>query len=734
MASADPAYAEALEAISRKRPWRAAEVLAPALADSARRSPELVLLAAKAAATAGAWLRVDSILGDEPWLDSALQGRGREMLAYAALERNAGTRALGHARAALANARTAEQHGRYLVLSGRAHERLGHRDSARVGYDLSAALLPAISDWLYLRAAGLSRDERERANYYALLRTEVARSRAGWLEAVTLERLGQVRAAVRQYDSIGAHISSLRLRAATARGAVERARVRREIVSFVAANSGSEDARGAIEVLDAYWQELAASDELVVAFSAARSGQLGRARVGFSRALRVLPGSPEAHFVYGTTLSRSGRTQEATRQLALVKPPSELAGAATYERARILLRRGQRQAAIETLRAVVRRYPGDTAAASNALMLLGDIATDDLHEAAARNAYLTLARRYPTSEHASRARFNAAITAYADAKLRTAAAEMDSLADLYPTSFEAAGARYWSGRAWARLRDTARAREQWEWVVFNEPLSYYSSASAQRLGDAVEPWAPTPMADHFTRFPAIDSAVTRVRILDRLGMMLEVRLEYDGLERAARSDSSIERILSTADAFRSLGELQRSMDLGRLAVALGATDARAYRLLYPLTEEDILAAEAARRKVDPALVASVIRQESSFNPRATSPVGARGLMQMMPRVARSVARAEGLTNWDTKLLYHPEVNVRLGVAHLRSFIRHYDHPARALAAYNAGGSRVARWSRRAGAKDPELFIERIRFTETRGYVRAVLRGRDMYRALYEWGD
>ena len=164
----------------------------------------------------------------------------------------------------------------------------------------------------------------------------------------------------------------------------------------------------------------------------------------------------------------------------------------------------------------------------------------------------------------------------------------------------------------------------------------------------------------------------------------------------------------------------------------GHADARAYRFVYPIREGELIATEAAKRGVDPALVAAVIRQESGFNPRATSPVGARGMMQMMPRVAKALARSERITPWDPAMLYRPEINIRLGVAHLDAFVRHYDHPARALAAYNAGGSRVTRWSKRAGARDPELFIERIRFEETRDYVRIVLRNRDMYRALYEW--
>jgi soluble lytic murein transglycosylase len=109
-------------------------------------------------------------------------------------------------------------------------------------------------------------------------------------------------------------------------------------------------------------------------------------------------------------------------------------------------------------------------------------------------------------------------------------------------------------------------------------------------------------------------------------------------------------------------------------------------------------------------------------------------MQVMPSVGAALARAERIAPWDPELLYEPDVNVRLGVLHLRSFTGHYAHPALALAAYNAGPSRVARWSARRGGKDPELFVERIRFAETRGYVCNVLTSRDVYAALYNWEE
>jgi soluble lytic murein transglycosylase len=424
----------------------------------------------------------------------------------------------------------------------------------------------------------------------------------------------------------------------------------------------------------------------------------------------------------------AGRRQ-AERLLAQVRRPSPYAGRAALERATLIRRSGRTRAGRAALRAVVRLYPGDTAAAAGALLALAEMATDGRRDADARDAYLALARGYPTSEHAPRARFNAAILAFADREHRVAAAELDSVASLYPSSVDAPAARYWSGRARAALGDSAGARARWETLPASEPLSYYAAQAARRLG--VAPWAPPAAPDTFAAIPDVDEAFARADLLARLGMGPEARLEMDAL--AASADSAAERALTIANAFRARGQLRRAMELGRRAVARGATDARAWRLVYPLGEADLVAANAAGRRVDPALVAAVIRQESSFEPRATSAAGARGLMQVMPRVGQLLARAERIAPWDPALLYDPDVNIRLGVLHLRSFTEYYAQPALALAAYNAGPGRVARWSRRRGGGDPELFVERIRFAETRSYVRTVLRSRDMYAALYDWG-
>jgi soluble lytic murein transglycosylase len=264
-------------------------------------------------------------------------------------------------------------------------------------------------------------------------------------------------------------------------------------------------------------------------------------------------------------------------------------------------------------------------------------------------------------------------------------------------------------------------------VTLREPLSYYAALSAARLGE--RPWVPPSAPDSFPADPTTDSLVERAALLARLGMVAESRWELDRLARS--SDTSSERLLVLANAFRSQGMASQAIQLARRALALGAPpDARTYRLIYPRVHEDALLAEAAEHGLEPSLMAALIRQESNFNPAATSPAGARGLAQVMPELGERLARELDYPVWDPILLYQPDVSIQLGAVHLRELFSRYDQRAHILAAYNAGISRVERWSKRIGVEDPEVFAERISFVETRDYVRIIQRNEAIYRALY----
>ena len=224
--------------------------------------------------------------------------------------------------------------------------------------------------------------------------------------------------------------------------------------------------------------------------------------------------------------------------------------------------------------------------------------------------------------------------------------------------------------------------------------------------------------------------MSRIVELRDVGMDVEAGFENDRLFRDALSNSA--RMVATAHALAGTDQASRSIALGRRAMDEIGRSPENYRLYFPVLERETLISSSKENGLDPVLVAALIRQESNFNPMATSPVGARGLMQLMPAVGKAVAESKGIGPWDPDLLYEPATNIKLGTAHLSGLVRKYPEVVKVLAAYNAGESRVEKWSTKTGAGDPEVFTERIPFVETRDYVRTILRNRSYYQALYPW--
>jgi soluble lytic murein transglycosylase len=626
------------------------------------------------------------------------------------------------------------------VLAARAYDRANQFDSARGAYDAAATLLPTIADWLRLRAAGVTADSASRAREYDGVTVPVARARIPWTEAQARERMGDAAGAVRLYDSLGARVDAFRnsvTALALTGDSTARAALGARIIAYVAAHAGTSDARAATEILDRAYSPLSVADERVVAHSAAISGPLPRAVSGYDRVVQAVGAAaltPEETNAYGTVLGRVHRDMDATRVFAtLTGPaiPAALAHAALYKRARALVASGDRTQATRILRALVHAAPHDTATA-DALMLLADLATDDRNDAGARRAFLEVVERFPTSPLAPRATFRAALIAFIDGASATAAQEWDVLSKTYPHAADATASLYWSGRAWARNGRTTRAADRWRAVLASDPLSYYATLSARRLHVPNSFVVDTPDTSVAAVPPAINAAVQRATLLDTLGMAVEAHFELDRVVRVA--GDTPDALLAAGAALVRAGEASRAVGLGWRLVGLtagGARDRRVLRLIYPLLFGDTLALDARARGLDPALVAAVVREESAFNPRAVSGVGARGLMQVMPSIGRQLAESRRLGPWDPALLDDPTINLELGVAHLATFqSQEGGSLERTLAAYNAGPSRVRTWAAKRGADDPEVFVERIPFTDTRDYVRAIVHGRDVYAALY----
>jgi peptidoglycan lytic transglycosylase len=717
----DSILARAGEALARGRPWQATRLLSSTLRDSAHRSPAAVFLAATAASEWGGWGEVVQLLSREQWIDTLYDGRARVLLARASLERRADSLALEHATVAL---RLDPSSGERLLLLAGALDRLGARDSAAAVYLRAADRLPQVSDWIKLRAAVVTDDSTARARLLDGIVDALPRTRIPWADAAAYERTGDRAGAALRYAALGDRLTSLKLRLALSPDTAPRTLIRRELLALATDRAGSAAGRDAIVLIDSAFAPLSRAEDRLVARAAVQSGLLYRAVAGFARVPNL---SSEDRFDYATALTRLGRNREAAIQFARVRTPRSRAALAAYQSARSLVRDGQIREGRQALVRVSRIYPRDTAAAASAFFLRADLASDDRDDEEARRLYRIVATKYPTSRFAPTSRFRAAMIELLSGQPRLAAAEFDALAERYSRSDEAIGATYWAGRSWAAAGDSSSARVRWVSVTSRDPLSYYAALSAARLG--APPWTPAVGPDTFPADPDIQGVVARAALLRRLGLGTESRWELDRLARTA--DSSPDRLLALANAYRSQGMASQAIQLARRALARGApADARTFRLIYPLIHEDALLAEAAEQRLDPSFVAALIRQESNFNPAATSPAGARGLAQVMPELGERLARELNYPVWDPVLLYQPDVSIQLGAVHLRELLGMYDQRAHILAAYNAGKSRVERWSKRIGVTDPEVFAERISFVETRDYVRIIQRNEEIYRALY----
>ena len=155
------------------------------------------------------------------------------------------------------------------------------------------------------------------------------------------------------------------------------------------------------------------------------------------------------------------------------------------------------------------------------------------------------------------------------------------------------------------------------------------------------------------------------------------------------------------------------------------------RLLYPRYFYAFIAEDAKKYEADPALVLSIMREESRFNPRAKSAAAARGLLQFIITTARDIGQQVGLVDVDPEDLYDPRVIIRLGAKYIAELAEQFGgNRYRTAAAYNAGPKQVALWARLQAAEGDDYFLTAVNFDETKHYVRKVLNSYEMYKAVY----
>ena len=325
---------------------------------------------------------------------------------------------------------------------------------------------------------------------------------------------------------------------------------------------------------------------------------------------------------------------------------------------------------------------------------------------------------------------------YQSGNLTGAVGVWSEMEGVYPSHRETQRARYWKGRALEELGHGARASEVYRDLVTSSDTSdFYLRQALARLGTEPEPnrMMLTAAGSPAGPWPA-DPSLQRAKLLTDLGLD---ELAMREMELAAGRANARDLLALKALILCRTGERRSGLVLLREAFpALGgpyqaSVPEEILRAYYPLEHSGAIRDNARRNGLPPSLVAGIIRQESAFDPRATSPVGARGLMQLMPATAREVSGKVGIP-YIPERLYAPEVSVHLGTAYFREVLDRFDGNVElALAGYNGGPNRIRRLWKEAGPQvQLDSFLENLGIDESRNYVKRILVLADSYRQLY----
>lgn len=383
--------------------------------------------------------------------------------------------------------------------------------------------------------------------------------------------------------------------------------------------------------------------------------------------------------------------------------------------------------------------------ANRALFLMGNYYWANLKRDQAAEYYKRLLARQAEDDEARIANWRIAWTAYLENQPDAAQLLLTHI-QTYPHSTFVPDALYWLGRLAERAGDSGTANAYYQKASTRFAETYFGRLARERLRgtqagetqaslvavlDTIPPLpAALPWADDVPAAvrPQYERGLALRSIAFDETAQLEFRAAYDAskapalLVDAARAAQAARHYLTGAALIRQLvPDIEgRPMD---------AVPDDLWRIVYPLPYASLIRSYALRDDVDPMLLASLVRQESGFQPDAVSSAGAIGMTQLMPFTARTWSRKLRLW-YSRRRLVEPEYNLRVGGAYLRALIQQFGNVEAAVAAYNAGEVRVSAWLAERQYSDPAEFVESIPFSQTRHYVEVVLNGAVIYRRLY----
>lgn len=316
---------------------------------------------------------------------------------------------------------------------------------------------------------------------------------------------------------------------------------------------------------------------------------------------------------------------------------------------------------------------------------------------------------------------------------------------MYPNSAEVPNAIYWRGRLAEEDGDKKLARAYYQKLADNYRYFYYANLARDRMAGVGDETVDPPLLESLPRPTAPprdwDAPADNVRAQKAQLLANAALFDFAVAEmQAASAGSPPWEAKSVAEIYNQQGSYIRSIETlkravpGYFAAEIPQIPRPVWESLFPRPFWEELKRDSAANRLEPHLVASLIRQESEFNPSAISPANAMGLMQLLPSVGKGLAREMKIRHFSPDDLLVADTNLRMGTRYFKHMVDHYDgHVEYALAAYNAGEDRVDDWRKNGNFANVEEFVESIPFTETREYVQAIMRNAVIYKLLYSKG-
>lgn len=374
------------------------------------------------------------------------------------------------------------------------------------------------------------------------------------------------------------------------------------------------------------------------------------------------------------------------------------------------------------------------------------------------DAYREIEQRFPSGARVPYAHWKVAWLNLREGRIADAKTGFEQQIELYPDSSEVPAALYWRGRLAEEDGDFAMAGAYYQKISDRFRNYYYGPLARERqsklpaaqkaaAGDSGSNTADPPhyaILDHVPPLTGIQTIADDTVPEDNLRVEKARLLENGGLldfairelKAAAEEDKGSWLPAETARMYQDAGRYDAAVETLKravpnyFAVDLATLPRSYWEALFPKPYWTDLRRFATANGLDPYLVASLIRQESEFNPNAVSNKNALGLMQLLPRVGKGVAKQQKLKHFSPSQLLMPTVNLQLGTRYFREMVDQFGGFEYALAAYNAGDDRVKDWQSAGKYRDVQEFVESIPFTETREYVQAIMRNANVYRQLY----